>query len=482
MAETLMEFHESGDVSSVELTEIPFSLDTAVAWWSADSLMTSAYRNGDKVSSISDRMNISGPLIQESVQRQPIYVNSAVNGYPAIRFSSSTAQVLSNSTAFSTPCTVVCLSRYFGNIKSRVVAGSFNSWSLGHESGKTLVFNLGGYVINSGTSDTNWALYTAVIPGGINNSSVYKDGQLVASNNLGTSAPNGISVGGVASSPAPTHSDCEFAELIIFNSVLSEEELYNVHAYFFDKYLYQKPPRIDTTNFVSSYLSEIGPAISLLGYYRFEDDANDYSGYTKQGTWVGTAEYSTGIIGKSARCSPAKYIRVDNSSSIYNNNEFTVSLWLKLSSVYAGMYNYLCGTKNSSGGWSIYINPSTKTLMFSIGDSLYSSSYIVQENTWLNIIIVKQSNNSINFYINGAKVQEVGSTGTIESGGNLYIGRGGETVLDSYMNGYVDEVRYYDVVFTDVEAELLYDFGNKTRLINLNTNNGIYILDEFSEI
>lgn len=86
----------------------------------------------------------------------------------------------------------------------------------------------------NGASDTNPHLYTTTIGGSGVNSTVWAEGNQIASNLNGTTGPNGVQLNGYQG--GSERSNCEISEVLIYGRVLSEEELNEVGFYLEDKY------------------------------------------------------------------------------------------------------------------------------------------------------------------------------------------------------------------------------------------------------
>ncbi|MFO1522778.1 MAG: hypothetical protein U1F77_11850, partial [Kiritimatiellia bacterium] len=114
-----------------------------------------------------------------------------------------------------------------GGQNRRLVDSSTVNWLLGYHGGTQGDAYYNGWV-NDSTQAVNYGgnLYAGMVPGPGVNSLVYQNGLLLASNQTGTTAPGTLRLGGGAET-----SFGDIGELLVFDSVLTEEQRLQVEQY-----------------------------------------------------------------------------------------------------------------------------------------------------------------------------------------------------------------------------------------------------------
>jgi hypothetical protein len=167
--------------------------------------------------------------VQPTPMLRPTYITDGINGRPCVRFAWPQRLVMSG--AFTKPVTIFIVARSTGPVRQRILCGDMNNWLLGWWNGYKSCAFFGGWV-KTATSpvDSDVYCYGCVQQGSI--SAVYQNGTLLASNSGGTEPPNGLSVGGGLGE----YSDCDVAEVIIYQSALTTEQRVRVEEYLMRKY------------------------------------------------------------------------------------------------------------------------------------------------------------------------------------------------------------------------------------------------------
>ena len=140
------------------------------------------------------------------------------------------------------PVTVIYVGQMtgLGDAGTQRVVGANDYWVLGYRSGSMDKANFGGWVEDTSmAADTNPHLYVGTIGGSGTDSTFYRDGAVVASNQNGTTGPNNLQLAG--SDIWYEVSDCEVAEVLVYNRVLSSEELTSVGTFLNQKYFVTTP-------------------------------------------------------------------------------------------------------------------------------------------------------------------------------------------------------------------------------------------------
>jgi hypothetical protein len=109
----------------------------------------------------------------------------------------------------------------------RTITAYYNNWLLGHHDNTYGDYYAEGWVndISSPTSDTNWRMVvgTGNISGDVYQ--LYINDSLIVSNSNGSAGPNGWNL----NNQYDQYSDCQIANLIVYNRVLSSTEISQIY-------------------------------------------------------------------------------------------------------------------------------------------------------------------------------------------------------------------------------------------------------------
>jgi hypothetical protein len=193
---------------------------------SLDTVAISAWSGGPVYCvTLYDQSGNARDITQPTVAAQPLLIlRSPVNNRPALRF--NTAQYMQLDAMFPAPFTISYTARQTGGARGRVLSTYRNNWLLGWHAGGQRKAYFEGWVSQAGTApDNNIQVYTGNSDGSV--SSFYENGVLIASNGGGRTGPDGLQLNGLGSGE---RSDCEFMEVLVYNSVLSETAQNDVEA------------------------------------------------------------------------------------------------------------------------------------------------------------------------------------------------------------------------------------------------------------
>ncbi|RYY90798.1 MAG: T9SS type A sorting domain-containing protein [Chitinophagaceae bacterium] len=154
--------------------------------------------------------------VQNGTAQQPQFIASSVlNNRPALVF--NTAQYMQMTTFVSNPYTVVYAARETGGSRGRVLSSTSNNWLLGWWSNLKATAYFEGWVSSGNTPDNSIYVYTGT--GNGSTSQLYENGVQIASNSNGVYPPYGLQMNG--SGLYNERSDCEFYDVVVYNTVLS---------------------------------------------------------------------------------------------------------------------------------------------------------------------------------------------------------------------------------------------------------------------
>ena len=180
----------------------------------------------------------------------PTVEASGIGGFPTVHFTSGSS--MGDGVNHAAPVTIFYVSRQTGGTNQRVLSGG-NNWLLGYWGGIRGSAYFEGDVLlgGNGASDTDPHLYATTIGGSGQDSTVWAEGDQIASNQGGTEGPNGLFVGGGGA--YSEYSDCDVSEVLVYSKILNEAELEAVGGYLAAKYglptSYPTTPQATITTF-----------------------------------------------------------------------------------------------------------------------------------------------------------------------------------------------------------------------------------------
>ena len=212
------------------------------------------------------------------------------------------------------------------------------------------------------------------------------------------------------------------------------------------------------TDIVDNYDPFEGSGVAL---YQLNGDATDES-TNYDGTWSGTAAYTTGVFGQSANLSGSNYITMSGLTSFFTPKQtFTVSLWFKTSGSNVSRYLFSDEVFSFTNNYNITISQGASGFL-SVATvyggvvTYYNTTTTYKDNAWHNIVVtINQSNQTGNVYIDGAFIGSYTlSTGTKTGTPYPVIGTTGNAYLPFI--GQIDQVRIFNEALTPLEVEALY--------------------------
>ena len=134
--------------------------------------------------------------------------------------------------------TIFTVARYTGGDSERIISSKSRNWLFGFHGNRTGCWHADQWIHNSGPSDTNWHLHTGQINSAADpEASFWRDGLLLGSGLTGSHncnyKPGQIALGGWMYGET---SKCEVAELILFDSVLIDDDRQLVEDWLQAKY------------------------------------------------------------------------------------------------------------------------------------------------------------------------------------------------------------------------------------------------------
>ncbi len=410
-----------------------------VMWMDAADDSTFTYSSGTTVSQWRDKSGSGYHMVPVSAGPTR---NSFLNSRKTITITN--AQQIGNlSINLSTsPNTVFVVSRLTGGANGRVLTAYYNNWLLGHWGGYVNQYYAEGwiaYAVNA--ADTTWRIYMGDWGGSTNDTAdAFSNGSSIRNAPAGDAAagPSGL----VINSQGWEQSNCEAAEIIVFNRLLTVKERKQVHTYLGLKWGISNVDR-SIQDLVFNNDSKLGEG-TVANMPRFDyynggalalDGVNDYF-YLNEGSAV-------------------PYFNPDGST-------VTVSLWFKASSISTGGANKMIFSDNCSPEFSLH----------QVDSTVYAYSYTgvaatIQANTWYNACWTSNAGapssattTTVTFYLNGSLVGTAStSTGNGLNDTPLTIGKD-PCVAGTNWSGSIGPIHLYNRILTAKEIKQNYDMLN----------------------
>jgi hypothetical protein len=209
-----------------------------------------------------------------------------------------------------------------------------------------------------------------------------------------------------------------------------------------------------------TYLTKGLPS-GLVGWWRFNGDADDSSGNNNNGTVEGGgATYEPSPMGKALSFDGDDYVRVVGTSSLIGiTSEITVEAWIKFSNVSDAFYvrtpfdldPKAWGLDRYGGKLRFYIYDGTKGIAC-------EKTWAPEVNQWYNIAGTYDGN-FLKLYVDNKLYQSLEYTGAINSTGQgVVMGARHSDGGWGYLRGFLDDVRIWNVALSEDQLGKVYDF------------------------
>jgi hypothetical protein len=220
---------------SIPLADLPVK-DGLVMWMDAADDTTFSYSSGSTISQWRDKSSFNYHMVPVSAGPTR---NSSINSRKTITITN--AQQIGNlSINLQTSAnTVFVVSRLTGGANGRVLTAYYNNWLLGHWGGNVNQYYAGdpnGWIsYGVYAADTVWRIYMGDWGSNSNDvANAYSNGTLITNQptSQASEGPKGLGI----NFQGYEQSNCEAAEIIVFNRLLSATERKLVHTYLGQKW------------------------------------------------------------------------------------------------------------------------------------------------------------------------------------------------------------------------------------------------------
>ncbi|UCG49887.1 MAG: discoidin domain-containing protein [Phycisphaerales bacterium] len=208
---------------------------------------------------------------------------------------------------------------------------------------------------------------------------------------------------------------------------------------------------------------------NLVGWWKFDGNAQDSSDSGVHGTIMGDAAWVTGMVDSALELGGRTHVVLGSASNLNfgESTDFTVALWVKTvgwesdASIISnkdwdsgGNTGWvIAGQGGGSGSWQWNYSGATG------GRRDYDPpGPILSDGEWHHLCVAHDRDAYARFYFDGeyqGRVNISGSTGTIDSGNPTVIAQDGTEMYDGWFVGAIDDVRIYNTVLADDQVWFL---------------------------
>ncbi len=440
---------------SYPTTDLPVK-DGLIMWMDAADDSTFSYSSGTTVSQWRDKSGYNYHMTPVSAGPTR---NAFLNSRKVLAFT-NTQDIQNLSIDLRTSAySIFVVDRYTspssGTGRILTSNSGLNNWLLGHWASEVNKYYANGWIYSTYVAlDTNWKLYLGDWGGPSNDlANFYGAGTAIATNSADASAgPWGLGI----NANSGERSNCEAAEIIVFNRLLTATERRLIHTY-----LGQKWGILNTDRSI----------IDLSG--------NNNHGLLGNGTTGNMPTFNYYNKSLTYNKGQSDTLVVTNSASFKTNN-ITIELYMKFNSAIAsntgdyiqmgigsGVGQFYFRNENPNLSWNWYPATSTSSnLAYAISNFSTDTYYL--------ITLTGDSGGASKMYVNGSQVASaanVGSSITSWTTNNLTIGG---YVWDGYSNTDIALTRIYNRVLSASEISQNYE-TIKSRFTNTIVQQGLIL-------
>lgn len=195
-----------------------------------------------------------------------------------------------------------------------------------------------------------------------------------------------------------------------------------------------------------------------VAYYRMDNNWNDSSSNSYNGTAYGNATFTTSAKVNTHAGSfdgDGDYVNVPGLDPD-NYSELTVSLWFKVNtSSYAGLIKW---NENGSWGQTFLVLRNSGNLDYRFGSGSSATNYLnvsagVKFGAWNHAVISHKATGENRLYVNGNLVHSATAAALVNNTDTLMIGHNAGT---TFINGSMDEISIWSKQLTSAEIEQIY--------------------------
>ena len=196
---------------------------------------------------------------------------------------------------------------------------------------------------------------------------------------------------------------------------------------------------------------------NLVAGYRFEGNANDWSGNGNHGTVYG-ASLAAGKFGQCYSFNGVdNYINCGNNASLAITTTLSISLWAKLTGTIGTDNTFMVSKKNTNwnqaAGYQVYYSPYNNGIIDIMAQGSYFKRHtLLQDYNWHHYAIIWEGT-TLSLYQDAQFISGTysGTPASVIAGNDaLWINKRDETNI-AYSKSIIDEVRIYNRALTESE-------------------------------
>jgi hypothetical protein len=429
-----------------------------VMWMDAADDSTFSYSSGTTVSQWRDKSGFNYHMVPVSAGPTR---NAFLNSRKVLAFT-NTQDIQNLSIDLRTSAySVFVVDRYTspssGTGRILTSNSGLNNWLLGHWASEVNKYYANGWIYSTYVAlDTNWKLYLGDWGGPSNDlANFYGAGTAIATNSADAAAgPWGLGI----NANSGERSNCEAAEIIVFNRLLTTTERRLVHTY-----LGQKWGIFNTDRSI----------IDLSGF-------ND-NGLLGNGTTSNMPLFDSYNKGAFKFFASNKYIKLGNNTTINQfTGDFTVSLWamaMAENSNYGNLIgDYYTAGVQTTNEWQIMMNNSSTALnvyRHGTGYIINNTASGFSANTWINVVLTRIGS-TVTLYANNTVIGTASNSSVFGSAtGSVNIGIDGNNVAEPF-SGLISNVLIYQKGLSAIEVAQNYE-AQKSKFANTIVQQGLVL-------
>lgn len=201
------------------------------------------------------------------------------------------------------------------------------------------------------------------------------------------------------------------------------------------------------------------PTDTLVSYWDFDDNLNDRAtagNTTDHGTWVGPADFNTGIFGNGLELNGSNYVSVPDSMDVARTgSNLSVSTWFRVDT-FDKSWQCLVA-KGEGSNWRIHRQSGNDNLAFAGGSSDIVGSN-VNDGQWHHVLAVSEAGVSTRLFIDGALVATGNGPGLAANGEPMMVGENPDAGGRQW-KGRVDDLGIFSSALNGHQAKAIYDLA-----------------------
>lgn len=199
--------------------------------------------------------------------------------------------------------------------------------------------------------------------------------------------------------------------------------------------------------------------MSLQIWLPLTKNSLNYGCHSSNVTETGVTLNTNGKIGGCYSFTNSAYLMGTHSFITNNTNEWSFACWMKLNATTVGQTLFSCRTSASANGITVFYY-GTQWLLDDGVRWQFAPKTTISANRWYHICVVRKKGIGKYLYIDGVLDSSTTTTGTptIVNTSKYAIGvcqNSASTVSGNPLNGYLNDVRFYDHALSEVEIKEL---------------------------